>query len=145
MFNINIGKGTIECSSLQEYKAALIENFENLNKATSRYRGYVISDYQYTDALNSQTAYINDGWVQSASYFDRRDGLNKYVGELFKTNNFGTVLVTDYVKEQLIRVWFINTGNFQTVSADQLRSGAIADRILMDSGNIPDSVSPMVR
>ena len=54
----------------------------------------------------------------------------KYEGKVFKTNNYGDVVVLEYTNSRGITVKFINTGNVRKVGASELKKGKIRDNEL---------------
>ena len=54
----------------------------------------------------------------------------KYEGKVFKTNNYGDVVVLEYISSRDITIRFINTSNVRKVFLPQLKSGKIRDNEL---------------
>ena len=54
----------------------------------------------------------------------------KYEGKVFKTNNYGNVVVLEYISSRDITIRFINTSNVRKVFLPQLKSGKIRDNEL---------------
>ena len=54
----------------------------------------------------------------------------KYEGRVFKTNNYGDVVVLEYISGRDITIRFINTGNIRKVGAAELNKGEVRDNEL---------------
>lgn len=54
----------------------------------------------------------------------------RYEGKVFKTNNYGDVVVLEYISSRDITIRFINTGNIRKVGAAELKKGEIRDNEL---------------
>lgn len=54
----------------------------------------------------------------------------EYEGSVFNTNNYGDVVVLEYISSRDITIRFINTGNIRKVFLPQLKSGKIRDNEL---------------
>ena len=55
---------------------------------------------------------------------------NDYVGRIFKTNNYGELIVIDYKKFNDVTVKFLDTGYTITTNIQQVKDGRIKDKML---------------
>jgi len=53
------------------------------------------------------------------------------VGQVLNTKSFGEIQVLEYNNYKSIKVMFLNTGNEQTVTAVNIKNGALQDKILI--------------
>lgn len=53
---------------------------------------------------------------------------NKYEGEVFKTNNYGDLVVTEYVNSDKVWVKFVETGYETSAEMGQIKKGTVKDK-----------------
>ena len=58
-----------------------------------------------------------------------KNNREEYVGKVFKTNKCGDVLVVEYKNHKNVKVRFLNTGTERIVRLDNLKSGAVKDKL----------------
>lgn len=56
--------------------------------------------------------------------------MKKYVGEIFKTNNYGDLVVTEWVSWAEVHVRFLNTSYETITSSSSIKKGAVRDRFV---------------
>lgn len=56
--------------------------------------------------------------------------LDMYIGNEFKTNKHGNVIIIDYYNCHTVIVAFKNTGNIRSISAAKLRRGKLSDCLI---------------
>lgn len=53
----------------------------------------------------------------------------KYVGEIFKTNNYGYLTVIDYINNRNVHVKFVDTGYETITRLDTIKEGNVKDKL----------------
>ena len=53
-----------------------------------------------------------------------------YEGKIFKTNNYGPLVVTKYVNSSKVRIKFIETGYETNAEMNQIKKGNVKDRLV---------------
>ena len=58
----------------------------------------------------------------------------EYEGSMFKTNNYGDVVVLEYNNASDVTIKFLNTGNIRKTATSELRNGEIRDKLMPYKG-----------
>jgi len=77
---------------------------------------------------------------------------NKYEGKVYKTNNYGDLVVTEYVNSDKVWVKFVETGYETSVEMGQIKKGTVKDKSVPELYGVgvigdepfPDSVTTLI-